>query len=208
MKSFSVSMALVDFIPVIFFAAAAIMLMRLLYNKMSKGAFALFAAGSINIICAGALKALYKLLYAASICDFEALNAMFFPVQSIGFMLAGIGMLLMICNKNETTLAAAMPPAVWKGTFLFVGLMVAGLGLMDAVLCILSAKLKKKGAIVLFVLSFVCSLCMGYLSSKNFAEASMNWIAEGVNVVGQGTLLWGVLMLKKAGLETLELKKD
>lgn len=208
MKSFSVSMAIVDFIPVIFFAAAAIVLMRLLYNKMSKGAFALFSAGSINIICAGALKALYKLLYAANVCDFEALNAMFFPVQSIGFILAGIGMLLMLCNKKETTLAAAMPPAVWKGTFLFVGLMVAGLGLMDAVLCILSVRLKKKSAIALFVLSFVCSLCMGYLSSKNFAEASMNWIAEGVNVVGQGTLLWGVLMLKKAGLEALKLKKD
>ena len=208
MKSFSVSMAIVDFIPVIFFAAAAIVLMRLLYNKMSKGAFALFSAGSINIICAGALKALYKLLYAANVCDFEALNAMFFPVQSIGFILAGIGMLLMLCNKKEAILAAAMPPAVWKGTFLFVGLMVAGLGLIDAVLCILSVRLKKKSAIVLFVLSFVCSLCMGYLSSKNFAEASMNWIAEGVNVVGQGTLLLGVLMLKKAGLGALKLKKD
>ena len=123
-------------------------------------------------------------------------------------MLAGLCMLAMICHKQGTTLAAAVPPAVWKGTFFFVGLMVAGLGLMDAVLCILSARLKKKSAIVLFVLSFVCSLCMGYLLSKNFAEASMNWIAEGVNVVGQGTLLWGVLMLKKAGLEALELKKD
>ena len=59
MKNFSVSMALVDFIPVMFFAIAAVILMRSLYNKMSKGAFALFSAGSINIICAGALKALY-----------------------------------------------------------------------------------------------------------------------------------------------------
>lgn len=29
----------------------------------------------------------------------------------------------------------------------------------------------------------------------------MNWIAEGVNVVGQGCFLWGALALKKAGLE-------
>ena len=95
MKNFSVSMALVDFIPVILFAVAAVILMRTLYNKMSKGAFAL---------------------------------------------------------------------------------------------------------------SFVCSLGMGYLSSKDFAEASMNWIAEGVNVIGQGTLLLGVVLLKKAGLEELELE--
>ena len=49
MKDFSVSMALVDYIPVIFFAVAAVVLMRDLYNKMSKGAFALFAATSSNV---------------------------------------------------------------------------------------------------------------------------------------------------------------
>jgi hypothetical protein len=76
---------------------------------------------------------------------------------------------------------------------------------MDTVLCILSAKLKKPWLIALFALSFVCSLCMGYLSSQNFAEASMNWIAEGVNVVGQGTFLVGVVLLHKNGLAALKL---
>ena len=87
MKDFSVSMALVDYIPVICFAIAGVILMRDLYNKMDKGAFALFSAGVIDIVCAGALKATYKLLYAAGACDFVSLNAMFFPVQSIGFCL-------------------------------------------------------------------------------------------------------------------------
>lgn len=205
MKDFSVSMALVDYIPVIFFAVAAVILQRDLYNKMSKGAFALFAAGTINITCAGALKATYKLLYAAGICDFEALNAMFFPVQSIGFLLAGIGILAMISRKQTKNAALAVAPPVFSGTFVFVGLMVAGLGLMDAVLCILSVKLKKPALIIFFLLSFVCSLCMGYLSSQDFAEAAMNWIAEGVNVVGQGALLAGVLLFHKNGLSDLRL---
>ena len=199
-------MALVDYIPVIFFAIASVILMRDLYNKMSKGAFALFAAGTINITAAGALKATYKLLYAAGICDFEALNAMFFPVQSIGFLLAGIGVIAMLCCKQSKTALLAVAPPVFKGTFVFVGLMVAGLGLMDAVLCVLSAKLKKPAVIVLFVISFVCSLGMGYLSSQDFAEAAMNWIAEGVNVVGQGALLGGVLLLHKNGLAELRLR--
>ena len=99
MKDFSVAMALVDCIPVILFCAGAVLLQRDLYNKMSKGAFALFSAGTINIIMAGALKAVYKLLYAVGVCDFEPLNAMFFPVQSIGFLLAGIGIIAMICFK-------------------------------------------------------------------------------------------------------------
>ena len=50
MKEYSVLMALVDFIPVFAFAAAAVILQRALYNKMSKGAFALFAAGTIDVI--------------------------------------------------------------------------------------------------------------------------------------------------------------
>ena len=204
---FTVPMALVDYIPVVLFALAALILLRDLYNKMSKAAYALFAAGVIDIACAGALKATWKLLYASGVCNFEALNAMFFPVQSIGFLLAGIGILLMICNKRaEGTAALAVAPPVFKGTFVFVGLMVAGLGLMDAVLCIIAMKMKKPWLIAVFVLSFVCSLGMGYLSSKDFAEASMNWIAEVVNVIGQGALLGGVYMLHKNGLAELEIK--
>ena len=208
MKDFSISMALVDYIPVLFFGMASLLLMKDLYNKMSKLAFALFAAGTLNVTLAGALKATYKLLYAAGICDFQALNNMFFPVQSIGFVLAGIGILHMLCKPAKQTSLFAVAPPVFSGTFVFVGLMVAGLGLLDVVLCILSAKMKKAWLIVLFALSFVCSLGMGYLSSQDFAEASMNWIAEGVNIVGQGTLLAGTICLHKYGLANFQLQKD
>ena len=204
MNDFSVAMALVDYIPVLFFAAAAVILMRDLYNRMSKGAFALFAAGVIDVTIAGALKATWKLLYAAGVCDFQALDAMFFPVQSIGFLLAGLGILAMLVCKQTRNAALVAAPPVFTGTFVFVGLMVAGLGIMDAVLCILCTKVKKPALIAIFAVSFVCSLGMGYLSSQNFAEAAMNWIAEGVNVVGQGTLLLGTVLLHKAGLADLK----
>jgi hypothetical protein len=206
MNDFSISMALVDYIPVIFFALAAVILMRDLYNKMSKGAFALFSAGVIDITLAGALKATWKLLYAMDACDFEALDAMFFPVQSIGFLLAGVGILAMIVHKQTKSAAMAVAPPVFSGTFVFVGLMVAGLGVMDAALCILSVKLKKPVLIAVFALSFICSLCMGYLSSQNFAEAYMNWMAEGINTVGQGLLLLGSYLLHKNGLADLKLR--
>ena len=207
MNDFSVSMALVDYIPVIFFAIASVILLRDLYNKMSKGAFALFSAGLIDVVIAGALKATWKLLYAIGACDFAALDAMFFPVQSIGFLLAGIGILAMLVHKQSKSALMAVAPPVFSGTFVFVGLMVAGLGIMDVVLCILAKKLKKPYLIFIFALSFICSLCMGYLSSQDFAEASMNWIAEGVNVVGQGTLLVGAYLLHKNGLAELKIRE-
>ena len=41
---------------------------------------------------------------------------------------------------------------------------------------------------------------MGYLSSRKFDNAAMNWIAEGVNTVGQGALFVGAVLLHKNGL--------
>ena len=202
-------MALFDYIPVAFFAIGAVILLRDLYNKMSKGAFALFAAGVIDIIMAGFLKATWKLLYAGAQIDVSALNAMFFPVQSIGFLLAGIAIVAMLCHsqKERGTKALSVVPVVSITFPYLVLVMVAGLGCLDAGLCILAKKLKKPAVIAIFALSFVCCLGMGYLSTKDFEQASMNWIAEGVNFVGQGLFLLGVWMLHKAGLGDLELDK-
>lgn len=205
MNDFTVSMAIVDYVPVILFMTASVILLRDLYDKMEKGAFALFSAGLIDVVVAGALKATWKLLYALEVCDFEALDAMFFPVQSIGFLLAGMGILAMLFQRRANMALAVAAPPVFSGTFVFVGLMVAGLGIMDVVLCILAVRLRRPWLIAVFLLSFVCSLCMGYLSSKDFAEASMNWIAEGVNVAGQGAFLVGALLLHKNGLARLKL---
>lgn len=213
MKDFSVGMALVDYIPVMFFAVAAVILQRDFYNKMRKGAFALFAAGTIDVFCAGALKATYKLLYATGVCDFEPLTQMFFPVQAIGFLLAGAGIVAMLCHKqySDNSFFAVAPvaaaPEVFTGTFLFVAFMVLGLGGMNAGFSVAGVKLKKPFAVVCFVLSFVFSLMMGYLSSKDFTEAYMNWVAQGVNILGQGALLTGTLILHKAGLRDFQWKE-
>lgn len=192
-KEFSVPMAIVDYVPVIMFGIACFILIKSFTKNMNKAQFALFACGTIDVFIAGFLKATYKLLYATNVCDFEALNNIFFPVQSIGFLLAGVGMIWYVL-KDKKVYTLAVPP-VFSGTFVFVGFMCGGLLLLDVALCIIAKRMKKPWLMALFIVSFVCSLCMGYLSSKDFAQASMNWIAEGVNVLGQGLLLTGVLIL-------------
>ncbi len=199
---YSIPMAIVDFVPVLLFSAAAVILQRDFYNKMSKGVFALFAAGTIDVAMAGFLKALYKLLYAAVACDFEPLNKMFFPVQAIGFLLAGIAVARVAFGKtgNEKMMSVAVAPVLYKGTFVFVGFMVAGLGAMDAGLFKIAVIKKRPVACVLFVLSFVFCLMMGYLASKDFEQSYMNWIAEALNILGEGSLFAGSVILHKAGL--------
>ena len=148
-KEFSVSMAIVDFIPVIMFGIACFILLKYFTKDMNKAQFALFSCGTIDVFIAGFLKATYKLLYAANICDFESLNKMFFPVQSIGFLLAGISMIWYVMKNKKTYLLQA--PPIFSGTFLFVGFMCGGLLLLDTALCIIAKRMKKPWLIILFI---------------------------------------------------------
>lgn len=205
MNDFSIEMALFDYIPVIFFALGAFILLRDFYNKVRKDSYALFAIGVAAVAIAGTLKATWKLLYAANIYNVVMFDELFFPLQSVGFLLAGVGIMSILFFKStQKTTIYSMTPSL----LMMILLMVSGLAFLDAGLCVIAKKLKKPALIVVFALSFVCCLGMGYLSSKDFAEASMNWIAEIVNFCGQGLFLLGVCMLHKAGLKDLKLEKE
>lgn len=194
MKEFSVPMALVDYIPVIFFTLATGIVMKDLKAKMSKVAFNLFAVGTSLVSMAGFLKATYKLLYALGVGDFPWMSNQFFSNQSFGFLLAGVGLMVFILGgKNR---AYSFLP-----TMALVGIMVIGLAAMDAGLCFIANRMKKRNALVCFIVSFFLCLGMGYLSTKNFDKAYMNWIAQLINVFGQGLLYLGVNILHKAGLK-------
>ena len=201
MYEFTVPMALADFVPVFLFGISGVLMQRDLYNKMPKYAFACFAAGVVNIFMAGFLKALWKLLYAMGMCDFHVLNTMFLPTQSLGFLLAGLGILIMMGQRRKVMLAAA--PPLFSGTFLFVGMMVLGLGAICGNLGVLAVRMKKKGLVPVFFLCFLCYMSMGYLASRDSASVALNWIEQGVNTLGQVLLLWGVLSLHRAGLREL-----
>ena len=203
MYNVSVPMALMDFIPVIFYGFTAAILRRDLFNKMSRQTFSLFSAGTMFIFVAGLLKAVWKLLYGAGICDFEALNVMFMPVQSIGFLMVGVAVIAMLACKKVPVLSVV--PPVFGGTMAFISMMVLGLGAMITVLSILAVKVKKKGAIALLVLSFLASMAMGGMASQDSTQAWVNWVEQSLNCVGQGALLLGVVLLDKAGLKELKL---
>ena len=198
MYNVSVPMALMDYIPVIFYGFTASILCRDLFGKMSRQVYTMFSAGTVSIFLAGLLKATWKLLYGAGICDFQALNNIFLPVQSIGFLLTGVAAVLMLVGKKVPVLAV---PPVFGGTMVFIPMMVLGLGAIITVLSLLAAKLKKKGLIALFVLSFLASLAMGGMASQDSSQAWVNWVEQSLNCVGQGALLLGVMLLDRAGLK-------
>ena len=200
MYNFTVPMALMDFVPVFFFGVTAVILLRDLYNKMFKGAYALLAAGSVNVFLAGFCKALWKLLYAANICNFVALEEMFMPVNSLGLLFVGLSLIGMLCWKRKGAMLSVAPP-VFASSMPFIMMMVVGLGGLCAGLCIVAAKMKKSKMMILFILSFVCAMAMGYMSSQDSTQAWVNWAEQSINCVSQGCLMLGAIALHKAGLK-------
>jgi len=201
MGGISVFMALVDFIRVVFFFAAAVLLLRDLYNKMVKGAYALLAAGSIMVLVGGIYKALWKILYALAICDFPALDTSLFTFQGPGFVLvfAALAGMFTKKNKNSVTLHSAAVP-VFVSNMPFIILQIIGCTGVQGCLIAVSAKMKKKLPIVCFILAFVFMMGMGYLGAKFDDSSSMHWLAQCTNIISQGALFAGVYMLHKAGL--------
>ena len=207
MKEYSIPMAVFDLMPVVFFIAGTMTIAGDLKHKMTLPSRILFVGGSWIVGAAGLLKALYKLIYSLGLGDFAWMSGQFFYNQALGFLLAGIGLTIAVTQLDKTKADGSGSGKAYSivpiPIMALVGIMVAGLAALDASLCFLAAKLKKRNALVLFIFSFFMCLGMGYLSSRNFEKASMNWIAEGVNAVGQLAFLAGCRILHGAGLDKL-----
>lgn len=186
----TVPMALMDFVPVLLFGAAWLILYRDLKNKLDLCSGVLLPLGAALVFLAGFLKATWKMQNAIGAAPVELFNKMMFPTQSVGFLLMAVGMLALMYGKRKSARSLTM---VW------VMLTVLGNLGASAGLVWIASKVKK-AAVPLFIVAFVCSMMMGYLSSRDFAQASMHWIAQSVNTLGQGLLLVGALLVHKAGL--------
>ena len=204
--------SIIDFFPVGFFLAASILVQRDLYNKMSKGAFALFASGTIIVFVAGFTKALHKIIFFTTGLNFYSLCALFFPMQTVGFVLAAVGLVAMCFYKQgehkaySFVLPALLPLLTTfkdkpddsgKLTMVFVVLMCLGVFTMYGLLGFFSVKAKMWIPLVLLVVAFIGTLGMGYLSTKDELN---DIIKESVNAIGQGSFLAAAIILHKKGL--------
>jgi len=200
MDGITVPMALFDLLPVLLFFAAAVLLQRDLYGKLVKGAYALLTTGSVLVLLAGVYKALYKVLFAAGVCEYPLLSRLLFPLQAPGFLFVFLSLLgSLLRRKKQTVLLSAAVP-VYDGMLPFIVLEVVGCAGFQICLAILALRMKKRPAAVLFLFSLLAMLTMGWLSAKFDSTAGMNWLAQSVNTLGNGALLLGVWLLHRAGL--------
>lgn len=117
MEEFTLSLALVDFIPVLAFGIAIIMISSG-FNS------ALFLIGAIISLLAGVFKVTWKLILGTTKKDVKWLNKSFIPMQSGGWVIMLLGILFNIGKINFANLLAAivgMPQLIFF--ILWLGLM-------------------------------------------------------------------------------------
>ncbi len=207
-------MAIYDYVPVVLFCLGGFYLIRDLYNKMYKIVFSLLSMGIFTVGSAGFFKATWKLLYNARICDFEALNKCFFPMQTLGFFYMALAMLIFSLSgfkrdlRERVNCSTAMILSLiiissvpkYTSSMPFVIIMSISVLVLDIVLARISLLNKKPISAVLCVISFILIMGMGYLSTKDFEQAYMNWLAQSVNTIGQGSFFLAAHINHKSGL--------
>jgi len=197
MNGITVWMAIVDFIPVVLFFIAAVILQRDLYNKLVKGAYSLLAAGSIMVLTGGFFKALWKILYALNVCDYTLLSDSFFPMQGPGFLLFFAGLLGLFYVKDKNVKTYSVAPIVFTGTMPFIVMQIIGLGGAHVSLAVFSIRNGNKKAPIFLVVAFIAMLAMGYLGAKFDNSSNMHWIAQVTNIVSMGAFLLGTVSIHK-----------
>lgn len=204
----TVSMAIVDCIPVALFLWAAVILQRDLYHVLTKGAYSLVAAGSIMAFTGGMFKAAWKMLYALGVCDYVLLDHSLFTLQGPGFLLFFLGLLGLYVKggtnggekgKNVTLRSAA--PVVFTSSLPFIVLQVVGLGGAQFALAIYGWKKGNRAVFVWYFIAFVFMLGMGYLGAKFDDSSGMHWIAQVTNIISMFAFLMGTMGMRKTGYE-------
>ncbi len=164
-EGFTVKLALVDALPVIFFSLSLILIATALSG--SGLTFWVVLIGAILIALSGLCKVLWKLLLGLKVGDVKILNKIFVPFMAGGFMITLIGVLI--------------------GTFTKVirwGAVIHAMVSLPAILFFIL------GFCGLFVMGYVKSTNKREEFNK---DAKKNWIAQFVNAFAQCMVFLGIL---------------
>jgi len=214
--SVSVLMAVVDFIPVVFFMFAMGAVIRIAYQRIGTVHFAVLTGGVFLGFFAGLAKCTWKLLYAFG-TDFVPLNTSFAIYQTVGFGMLAYGCVMLARNevrrgkvlrKAEVvkSLSFALPlfplllaevVVIEKAGFLWYIAMALFTCTYLISLSILAFRVKRPIGLWYYA-SMVTMFAMVALKSQFEAGGTfetMNWIAQVVNVITQCLVILPTHML-------------
>jgi len=212
MQDYTLSLALFDFLPVALSAAGLLLLvftLRKHYARLRPALWRLAACGAVLVITGGLLKASWKLLWVTTRVDYAWMSAGLFWCLAPGFVLlagatlgmlrrstTGVGTLLIPLAVAVTACAVAlgMPE---RSSLVLLLLLVLGNLVMMISLITFSSRQRLHYAAVFLTISVVATFTLSGLARIPEQTASLQWIEEIVNFVGQGLFAAAMYLLWK-----------
>jgi hypothetical protein len=176
--SYSVVMAIFDFVPVVGFLIGAYFLSKIFFHTSQKGFSRMMIIGGLLIFLGGSLQATWKLMMSLEIADVQWMSQGQFVFMSFGYMALLIPTFSLIKSARKLELTPLPAMAVWKIPFLFV-MTVASLGTYG-ILTYVSLRRKLGLAAFGFIIAFLGVIMMGGMASQT-QTITMQWIEQGIN---------------------------
>lgn len=192
METYTVPMAIFDFIPNIAFLVGAFFLVKIAVLVKGRSCSRMVMAGAFLVALGGILKATWKLLYAANIADIHFLGELQFILLSPGFFGLLIAVILLARNQANNRQLATFAIAPWKLPLLFV-MTITSLGAYG-ILTYISFRRRTPFAAIGFILAFIGVLLMGGLASQP-QTVSLQWIEQSINSVANIGFAIGCVLL-------------
>ncbi len=192
-ETYSIGMALMDFLPNFAFLVGAYFLVRMVLRLRSRACARMLTVGTFFVFMGGFTKAVWKLM-AAFGTDITFLGQMQFVLAAIGFLGMVVTVILLARHARFTQGIPLLAMAAWKIPFLAV-MTISSLG-AQGILTYLSFKWGTKAAGYLFALAVLCMLGMAGMASGEQTIARQ-WIEQSVNLLGQSSFMVGSILLER-----------
>lgn len=194
METYSIPMAVFDFVPNIAFLVGAFFLVKIAVIAKGRPCSRMVMAGALLVALGGILKATWKLLYAANIADIQFFSELQFILLAPGFFGLLIAVIYLARNQSKKSQMAVFAIAPWKLPLLFI-MTITSLGAYG-ILTYISFRRKLPFAAAGFILSFIGVLLMGGLASQPQTVA-LQWIEQSINSIANIGFSIGTFLLYK-----------
>ena len=231
MNGITIWMALVDTIPVVFFLLATMVLIKDFGAEADKGKimdYTFISGGALMLFGGAMLKLGWKFAYALNICDYYTLTESFFPMQTIGFAMLGMGVLGYLRDDNKKAIIAR---SIFGGligilfvaiTIMFTSgakaeavleanqvlpyeshmpfLLCTFIGFMVTLVAFMVIAFRRKAKVwaIAFFVCVIFFIVQAITGSMFDGTPGMHWIAQCSNIVAQSALWLGTKGIYKA----------
>ena len=200
--TYTVPLALFDVIPVALSIVGCWFLARLSARALPS-VRTLALVGVVLIGIGGGSKALWKIILTTLDTDVTWMEQMLFPFLATGFMLLLWALWSAIVGRRilwwpfALVLVLGFAGTIASGTSTALLAVAAGSALMTSGVAIRWAVRERAALpVVLYAVGMGFSIVLAYLAGPKIEQTlTMQWIEEGVNVVGQGSFLLASYLL-------------